>query len=77
MLWYRGYESTIHSALEDDEVSIRKQCMALLANLLHECRAHAFDADLLHKVYHYFLQRLDDPLNSLRILAAKVHSRHL
>ena len=70
--WYRGYESTIHSALEDDELCVRKQSMNLLANLVHQTTAQNFDVDFIHKVCYKFLQRLDDNQNYLRVLTAKV-----
>ena len=71
--WYTGYESTIHSSLEDDEFSIRRESMNLLANLLHEAHFQDFEIDFLHKIYIKYLQRLDDQQNSLRVLAAKVN----
>lgn len=47
--------------------------MNILANLLHEGQPDEFEIDFLHKIYYQFMQRLDDPQNALRILAAKVN----
>ena len=52
----------------------RKNSLLIIGNILHNEKVR-FDYDFLHKIYVVFLQRLDDSLDKIRIMACQCLER--